>query len=255
MLNNMKAHVSWNTSFWTSFSSRQSLNIFARLSVPPIPLPRLVLTSEGCMCLYKSYGSVIPDWFRASAVQTRAHRIAQSVWAMISAGIPYRPASPPSGDLTHNSMTKFESLGDEDAGTFLELDKPSQPRWFSFTNHSSAVECSVQCGQQLLRSLQCTKLQQLLVGLYWGQQAYFTRASKLILLGPGIAMYISTRGQQANYTRASRHILLGPASNFTRPRNIFTRGQQTILLGPGIAVDIYTRGQQIILPGSSKQFY
>jgi hypothetical protein len=43
---------------------------------------------------------------------------------MISAGIPYRPASPPSGDLTHNSMTKFESLGDEDAGTFLELDKP-----------------------------------------------------------------------------------------------------------------------------------
>jgi hypothetical protein len=28
---------------------------------------------------------------------------------------------PPSGDL---STTKFESLGDEDAGTFLELDKP-----------------------------------------------------------------------------------------------------------------------------------
>ena len=31
---------------------------------------------------------------------------------------------PPSGDLNRNSMTRFESLGDEDAGTFLELDKP-----------------------------------------------------------------------------------------------------------------------------------
>jgi hypothetical protein len=38
---------------------------------------------------------------------------------MISAGIPHQP----SGDLTRNSTTKFESLGDEDEGTFFELDK------------------------------------------------------------------------------------------------------------------------------------
>lgn len=31
---------------------------------------------------------------------------------------------PPSGDLNRNSTTRFESLGDEGAGTFLELDKP-----------------------------------------------------------------------------------------------------------------------------------
>jgi hypothetical protein len=36
--------------------------------------------------------------------------------------MPYR--IPPSGDLNRNSTTRFESLGDEDAGTFLELDKP-----------------------------------------------------------------------------------------------------------------------------------
>jgi hypothetical protein len=31
---------------------------------------------------------------------------------------------PPSGDLNRNSTTQFESLGDENAGTFLEPDKP-----------------------------------------------------------------------------------------------------------------------------------
>ena len=42
---------------------------------------------------------------------------------------------PPDGDLNRNSTTKFEILGDEDAGTFLELDKPLT----SFTSPDTAL--------------------------------------------------------------------------------------------------------------------
>jgi hypothetical protein len=44
-------------------------------------------------------------------------------------------STPPSGDLNRNSTTKFESLGDKDAGTFLELDKPLA----SFTSPETAL--------------------------------------------------------------------------------------------------------------------
>jgi len=47
----VKTYVSCRTSFWTSFSSRRSLNIRCRLVMPPMPLPKLEPTPEGCIYL------------------------------------------------------------------------------------------------------------------------------------------------------------------------------------------------------------
>src|ERR1700733_2741353 len=42
-----RTNVSCNMSLCTSFSSRRSLNICAKLDIPPMPEPRLVPTSDG----------------------------------------------------------------------------------------------------------------------------------------------------------------------------------------------------------------
>ena len=76
------------------------------------------------MNLFFVYGSVIPNAFRLSAVQTNAQRASRSVWATISSGMPWRPANPIQSDLSSHRRPELERLAYENTCTFLEFCKP-----------------------------------------------------------------------------------------------------------------------------------
>jgi len=68
------------------------------------------------MCLYNSYGYVIPDAFKASAVQTNAR---DNIFRYAIA-----TSLPSSWDLTSHRATKLKCLGYENACAFLDFCKP-----------------------------------------------------------------------------------------------------------------------------------